>query len=168
MSPHHQDPVTAGLLRPAGRRQQPQLPGAPHGRGPVPDTELGVDAAGCALTVFGETDSSPAISGRDRLVGRYRSTRSSPGLSSSAGGDEDCRTAFGQAEARDRHHVRTWVVLVDGDRHQIELVQAEAGRRNAAVHLVVDLVHVLELSTGPGLLASTSSTILVFTLCHRC
>jgi ubiquinone biosynthesis protein len=40
----------------------------------------------CALTVFGETDSCPAISGRDKLVGRYRSTRSSPGLSSSAGG----------------------------------------------------------------------------------
>ena len=38
------DPVTAGLPRPAGR-QQPQLPGVPHGRGPVPDTELGVDAA---------------------------------------------------------------------------------------------------------------------------
>jgi len=33
----------------------------------------------CALTVFGETDSWPAISGRDRFVGRYRSTRSSPG-----------------------------------------------------------------------------------------
>ena len=38
----------------------------------------------CVLTVFSETDSSPAISGRDRFVGRYRSTRSSPGLSSSA------------------------------------------------------------------------------------
>ncbi len=28
----------------------------------------------CAPTVFGETDSSPAISGRDRFVGRYPST----------------------------------------------------------------------------------------------
>jgi hypothetical protein len=37
--------VIAGLARPAGRRQQPQLPGAPHGRGPVTDLELGVDAA---------------------------------------------------------------------------------------------------------------------------
>ena len=32
-----------------------------------------------------DTDSSAAICGRDRLVGRYRSTRSSPGLSSAAG-----------------------------------------------------------------------------------
>src|SRR6266536_5377145 len=29
------------------------------------------------LTVFTDTDSSPAISGLDRLVGRYRSTRNS-------------------------------------------------------------------------------------------
>jgi hypothetical protein len=36
------------------------------------------------------------------------------------------------------------VVLVDGDRHQIELIQAEAARRKAAVHLVIDLVHVLQ------------------------
>ena len=35
------------------------------------------------LTVFTETDSSLAISGRDRFVGRYRSTRSSLGLSCS-------------------------------------------------------------------------------------
>jgi hypothetical protein len=52
--------------------------------------------------------------------------------------------AVDQAEARDRQHVRTWVVLVDGDRHQIELIEAEAARRKAAVHLVIDLVHVLE------------------------
>jgi glyoxylase-like metal-dependent hydrolase (beta-lactamase superfamily II) len=45
VTPHHQHPVTAVLARPAGRRQQPQVPGAPHGRGPVTDLELGVDAA---------------------------------------------------------------------------------------------------------------------------
>jgi hypothetical protein len=52
--------------------------------------------------------------------------------------------AFSQAEARDPAHARTWVVLVDGDRHQIELIEAEAARRKATVHLVIDLVHVLE------------------------
>ena len=52
--------------------------------------------------------------------------------------------AFGQAEARDPAHLRTWVVLVDGDRHQIELIEAEAARRKTAIHLVIDLVHVLE------------------------
>jgi hypothetical protein len=54
----------------------------------------------CALTVFGETDSWSAISGRDRFVGRYRGTRSSPGLSSSADGGEDCCRAAGDAPCR--------------------------------------------------------------------
>ena len=58
--------------------------------------------------------------------------------------DEVIRAAFDQAQARDPGHRRCWVVLVDGDRHQTGLVQAEAARRKAAVHLVVDLVHVLE------------------------
>ena len=43
--------------------------------------------------------------------------------------------AFNQAEARDPARARTWVVLVDGNRHQIELMQAEAARRKAEVHL---------------------------------
>jgi hypothetical protein len=54
--------------------------------------------------------------------------------------------AFAQAGARDPAHARTRVVLADGDRHQIELIEAEAARRKAAVRLVLDLVHVLELS----------------------
>src|SRR5260221_5937600 len=58
--------------------------------------------------------------------------------------DEVIAAAFDQAEARDRQHARTWVVLVDGDRHQIELAEAEAARRKVAIHIVVDLVHVLE------------------------
>ena len=40
------------------------------------------------LTVLTETDSWLAISGLDRLVGRYRNTLSSLGLSSSAGADD--------------------------------------------------------------------------------
>ena len=55
----------------------------------------------CVPTVFGETDSSPAISGRDRLVGRYLSTLSSPGLSFSAGGGEDCSLTAGDSSSRE-------------------------------------------------------------------
>ena len=58
--------------------------------------------------------------------------------------EEVIRAAFSQAEARDPGHLRTWVVLVDGNRHQIELIQAEAARRKVTVRLVLDLVHVLE------------------------
>ena len=52
--------------------------------------------------------------------------------------------AFGQAEARDPAHLRTWVVLVDGAEHQLDLIRAEAARRGVTVHIVIDLIHVLE------------------------
>ncbi|MFE0132778.1 hypothetical protein ACFWY6_14590 [Streptomyces sp. NPDC059037] len=52
--------------------------------------------------------------------------------------------AFDQAEARDPQHRRCWVVLVDGARHQLDLIQAEAERRGVAIHIVLDLVHVTE------------------------
>jgi len=53
-------------------------------------------------------------------------------------------TVFDQAEQRDPTHRRTWVVLVDGARHQLDLVRAEAARRGVAVHILIDLIHVLE------------------------
>ncbi|MEV6057835.1 hypothetical protein [Streptomyces sp. NPDC052107] len=52
---------------------------------------------------------------------------------------------FDQAEARDPEHRRTWVVLVDGARHQLDLIRAEAAaRRNVTVNIVIDIIHVLE------------------------
>jgi len=56
----------------------------------------------CVLTVLGETDSSPAISGRDRFVGRYRSTLSSP--------------AFAVIEVRSTHALLPIRVLRSRDR----------------------------------------------------
>ncbi|GHA48944.1 hypothetical protein GCM10010329_84070 [Streptomyces spiroverticillatus] len=53
-------------------------------------------------------------------------------------------TAFDQATARDRDHLRDWVVLVDGARHQLALIQAEADRRGLKVHILLDFVHVSE------------------------
>jgi hypothetical protein len=52
--------------------------------------------------------------------------------------------AFDQAEARDPARRRTWVVPVDGAEHQLGLIRAEAARRGVTVHIVIDLVHVLE------------------------
>ena len=53
-------------------------------------------------------------------------------------------TGFDEAARRDPHHRRTWVALVDGNRTQIEAIQAEAAARGLMVHIVCDLVHVLE------------------------
>ena len=51
---------------------------------------------------------------------------------------------FDQADQRDPTHRRPWVVLVDGARHQLDLIRAEAARRKVTIHILVDLIHVLE------------------------
>src|SRR5450755_2441572 len=56
----------------------------------------------CVRTVFTDTDSSRAISGADKLVGRYRSTRISPWLNGSATrGDGTVSRGDGTASRRD-------------------------------------------------------------------
>lgn len=52
--------------------------------------------------------------------------------------------AFDQAEARDPKHLRPWGVLVDGARHQLDLITAETTRRDVTVHVLLDFVHVAE------------------------
>ncbi|MEY9969039.1 hypothetical protein ABIA33_007126 [Streptacidiphilus sp. MAP12-16] len=52
--------------------------------------------------------------------------------------------AFDQAKARDPKHLRPWVVLVDGARHQLDLITAETLRRGVTVHVLLDFVHVAE------------------------
>jgi hypothetical protein len=56
--------------------------------------------------------------------------------------------AFDEAEARDPQRLRTWVVLVDGADHQLALIRTEAARRGVTVHIVVDIIHVLEYLWG--------------------
>jgi len=55
---------------------------------------------------------------------------------------------FDEAEARDLQHLRTWVVLVDGAEHQLDLIRAEAARRSVAIHVIIDIIHVLEYLWG--------------------
>jgi hypothetical protein len=52
--------------------------------------------------------------------------------------------AFNQAQARDPKHLRPWIVLVDGARHQLDLISAETSRRDVTVHVLLDFVHVAE------------------------
>jgi len=56
--------------------------------------------------------------------------------------------AFDEAEARDPLHLRTWVVLVDGAEHQLGLIRAEAARRAVTIHVIIDIIHVLEYIWG--------------------
>jgi hypothetical protein len=56
--------------------------------------------------------------------------------------------AFDEAGARDPHCLRTWVVLVDGACHQLDLIRAEAARRGVTIHIIIDIIHVLEYLWG--------------------
>jgi hypothetical protein len=58
--------------------------------------------------------------------------------------EEVTREVFEEARHRDPDHKRSWVVLVDGDRHQIDRVRREAKRCGVEVTLVIDFIHVLE------------------------
>jgi hypothetical protein len=51
---------------------------------------------------------------------------------------------FEEADRRDPEHQRSWVALVDGNRHQIDRIKKEAKKRGVAVTITVDFVHVME------------------------
>lgn len=51
---------------------------------------------------------------------------------------------FEEALRRDPQQERQWVVLVDGDRHQLARIQVAARRHGVSVTMVIDFIHVLE------------------------
>jgi hypothetical protein len=61
-----------------------------------------------------------------------------------AGRDVTIGKIFDEAGRRDPGHLRTWIVLADGDNHQIKLIQAQAAQRGVTVVIVIDFMHVLE------------------------
>jgi hypothetical protein len=51
---------------------------------------------------------------------------------------------FDEACRRDPERNHDWVVLVDGNNHQLDQIHAEATRRDATITIIVDFVHVME------------------------
>lgn len=51
---------------------------------------------------------------------------------------------FDEAERRDPRQSRDWAVLLDGQPHQLALVEGELERRSLAATIVLDVVHVIE------------------------
>ena len=49
-----------------------------------------------------------------------------------------------EAERHDPEHVKHWVVLVDGDERQLDLVEAAAAAYGVDVTVVLDIIHVVE------------------------
>ena len=57
---------------------------------------------------------------------------------------ETIATLSDQAGRRDPGHARPWIALVDGDNHQIDVLRAEAARRDVTITIMIDFIHVLE------------------------
>ena len=56
-------------------------------------------------------------------------------------------SAFDEADRRDPERVRQRVFLVDGNKQQITAIEAQAAGRGLKVPVLIDYIHVLELST---------------------
>ena len=56
--------------------------------------------------------------------------------------------AFDEAQRRDPDHRMRWVVLVDGNEHQLDLVSRHARRLGVEVEIVLDLIHVADYVWG--------------------
>ena len=54
------------------------------------------------------------------------------------------RRLFDRAQQRDPQHQRRWIVLVDGNNHQIDRIWSEAHAHVVHIDLIVDFVHILE------------------------
>ena len=57
---------------------------------------------------------------------------------------EVIEAAFEEASRRDPERKRTWVVLVDGSNSQLSLILGAARTYQVEVHIVMDVIHVLE------------------------
>jgi hypothetical protein len=54
------------------------------------------------------------------------------------------RQSFEEAQSRDPKHTKRWVVLVDGDPHQLRLVKKMAKEFRVRLTIVVDFIHVTQ------------------------
>ena len=98
-------------------------------------------------------DATPIVRAPTDIIGRDDDTERTPAPKATnkwltASVVDDAATVisqvFDEAARRDPRHQRTWVALVDGAKHQIERINAEAKARHVPVTIVCDFIHVLE------------------------
>ncbi len=58
--------------------------------------------------------------------------------------EEVIADAFAEAENRDPNHEKTWVVLVDGNNTQINIMRKIASSKSISLTIIVDVIHVIE------------------------
>lgn len=98
-------------------------------------------------------DATPIVRVPTDIIGRDDDTERAPAPKATnkwltASVVDDAATVisqvFDEATRRDPQHQRTWIALVDGAKHQIERINAEAKARHVQVTIVCDFIHVLE------------------------
>lgn len=98
-------------------------------------------------------DATPIVRAPTDIIGRADDADRAPApkasnkwLTASVVGDAASviATAFEEAERRDPEHLRTWIALVDGAKHQIDRIEVEAQARQVEVSIICDFIHVLE------------------------
>lgn len=85
------------------------------------------------------------------IIGEHRAPPVRPAIRDKrvwASVEQDAKTviesAFVEAVTRDPHQQREWVVLVDGELHQLATLKASARKQSVKVTIVLDFIHVLE------------------------
>jgi hypothetical protein len=101
------------------------------------------DVIGPAITLDAEGGGDRDGAARRRRQGPVATAKWLTG-SVATTSDQVIAQVFDQATQRDPTHRRTWIVLVDGARHQLDLIRAEAARRGVPIQVLVDFIHVLE------------------------
>jgi hypothetical protein len=96
-----------------------------------------------AITLHAACDGAGGAGGGRRRKGPVATAKWLIG-SIATGSEQVIAAVFDQATQRDPTHRRPWIVLVDGARHQLEQIRAEAARRKVPIHILVDFIHVLE------------------------
>jgi len=148
------DATGVNMIDSALRGPVPARPAGPHppsaqlaSRERAGRTRMAVVTAlyDCPPAVRGPADILPAT-GAERAARRPGPKARNRELNASI---EDSTTPmttrlFDRAQQRDPGHRRRWIVLVDGNNHQLDRVQAEADARGVDIDIIVDFIHVLE------------------------
>jgi hypothetical protein len=144
-------------MRPEGRRAETarkagKRPGQAFGRRLGTGQKAGckrIAQTGCVFDVLPPDE--PRVP--EQVMGRAPGQPAPPGpraanrwyaVEIAASRAEAITAVFDHAERRDPGHERTWIALADGDRHQIEVIRAEAAARDVTITILVDFIHVIE------------------------
>ena len=98
----------------------------------APHVRTAEDIAGCAPVVEGKERKRPRP--EDKRV--WASVEREP--------EEVIPEMFQEAQARDPHHEKPWIALVDGNKQQLRLLKEQAKAFAVTLIIIIDFIHVLE------------------------